>query len=760
VDIHDGGIDAALYRAMGAEAVAAVKNVTMRTAAAPYALTFSRPTTASKQDGTQVSANEPRYEDAEAGFGQAITVEEGTQNLVSYSWNPVQDNSQQTVVATTETWFGQIVYRCTKKLESTYPISVYGSFTIANGQVFTASIYVKPYQATTQNSGILFYQTGVGILASAHTTVVGERVRLVCTYTNNSGSDKTTVNVLFYACGLPNDVTDFGVPMLEQKPYGTTPIGLNATRSPETLTMLKAGVFSDAEGSVQKRIYSFRAYGTNHQYIFDGGGAANKNLVVYIASDSGKPTLVYGTGSAERTITSSGAAVSKDTWYDIGWKWSEDGVTLLVDGVNVGSDSTPPGLQLGDTVHLGSKADGTLQFDGLIDELRDSIHARTDADFAADDASGAPLTFDKWTRFLAHLDGDLSVTAGAAGDVWIDTDDNRLNRWGGSSWTATPFGPGALSVSQLSAITADMGTLTAGSISGSTISGSYITGSTIQGNHITGSTIEGTQITGGTVSGSTIIGGVIKSDDGRTKIQGNTLTMYGASTAQEQLTMGYDATTGAFKFILRNAAGTPTVAISGAGKAEFSGTVTATTMTGLLTGSSITASHITASTIIGGYIQGSTISGGYIQGSTISGGYITGSTIQGAVTRTGSTGFYIMLSSNSLQSHWDTSGYSRKHGWCLEGQYGVLQRYVTGSTFGSIGTNTSDGGLLIADQNTIKIRSSSGINLVGNIGFYGTTAIARQTVPLLSTGATLGQTIDKLNALLTALKNYGLIATA
>ncbi|MDD5501360.1 MAG: hypothetical protein PHH57_06740, partial [Candidatus Omnitrophica bacterium] len=473
-----------------------------------------------------------------------------------------------------------------------------------------------------------------------------------------------------------------------------------------------------------------------------------------------KPTLVYGTGSAERTITSSGAAVSKDTWYDIGWKWSEDGVTLLVDGVNVGSDSTPPGLQLGDTVHLGSKADGTLQFDGLIDELRDSIHARTDADFAADDASGAPLTFDKWTRFLAHLDGDLSVTAGAAGDVWIDTDDNRLNRWGGSSWTATPFGPGALSVSQLSAITADMGTLTAGSISGSTISGSYITGSTIQGNHITGSTIEGTQITGGTVSGSTIIGGVIKSDDGRTKIQGNTLTMYGASTAQEQLTMGYDATTGAFKFILRNAAGTPTVAISGAGKAEFSGTVTATTMTGLLTGSSITASHITASTIIGGYIQGSTISGGYIQGSTISGGYITGSTIQGAVTRTGSTGFYIMLSSNSLQAHWDTSGYSRKHGWCLEGQYGVLQRYVTGSTFGSIGTNTSDGGLLIADQNTIKIRSSSGINLVGNIGFYGTTAIARQTVPLLSTGATLGQTIDKLNALLTALKNYGLIATA
>lgn len=62
-----------------------------------------------------------------------------------------------------------------------------------------------------------------------------------------------------------------------------------------------------------------------------------------------------------------------------------------------------------------------------------------------------------------------------------------------------------LNVSSLSAISSDIGRITAGTITGTTISGNTISGGTI-----TGTTISGTTVNGGAVKGSVIEGGTIK----------------------------------------------------------------------------------------------------------------------------------------------------------------------------------------------------------------------------------------------------------
>ena len=63
-----------------------------------------------------------------------------------------------------------------------------------------------------------------------------------------------------------------------------------------------------------------------------------------------------------------------------------------------------------------------------------------------------------------------------------------------------------LNVNSLSAISSDIGRITAGTITGTSISGNTINGNTINGNTISGNNINGNNISGGTISGTTISG--------------------------------------------------------------------------------------------------------------------------------------------------------------------------------------------------------------------------------------------------------------
>ena len=169
-------------------------------------------------------------------------------------------------------------------------------------------------------------------------------------------------------------------------------VTLDAFRLSETLTIPTAGVLLPTAGTVEQRIYLLRAPDVNEQFIFDGAGPVNQNLQVLVATN-GKLTLRYGTGAA--TVEIQGALyMARGTWYAIAWRWSSAGVALLVNGAVVASSATAPSIEFGANAFFGSRADNTLHLDGLIDDLRISNRARTDAEILAGFNSNAPLPLD------------------------------------------------------------------------------------------------------------------------------------------------------------------------------------------------------------------------------------------------------------------------------------------------------------------------------------------------------------------------------
>jgi hypothetical protein len=61
-------------------------------------------------------------------------------------------------------------------------------------------------------------------------------------------------------------------------------------------------------------------------------------------------------------------------------------------------------------------------------------------------------------------------TSFAINDLWFDTDNGyAISRWNGSSWVLSKFDFNALNVNKLSAISADLGNVTAGNITGVTM---------------------------------------------------------------------------------------------------------------------------------------------------------------------------------------------------------------------------------------------------------------------------------------------------
>lgn len=388
--------------------------------------TFTRASTAYKLDGTSVAIDTPRYEDAAAGFGKAVMAEVGATTLIpsSYGLMTVDSNSDGVVDGFTKSYVNATPVFA---LDGGQRITL-ANVTVADGrgQVYTTTRLAvapnTPYAisadcALTKSGAeritlmVWWYTAADAYISQVSSSEIDPGIaysRQALLATSPATAAKADIYLRIFAKAIgATGVAHFRHAMF-QPAYATS--FHPTTRAAETLTTPKAGVLSDTEGSVQCRVKPLRSYGTNHQYVFDGGGAANHNLQVYIDSTTGKPTLVYGTGAAEVTITSSGAAVVSGTHYGIGWKWGTAGVTLLVNGAPVGTDATAPSLTLGDTMYLGSKADGTLQLDGLLDDDRVSSIARTDEEFLADYASGVPLTVDQWTTLLMDFDDSLVST--------------------------------------------------------------------------------------------------------------------------------------------------------------------------------------------------------------------------------------------------------------------------------------------------------------------------------------------------------------
>lgn len=218
----------------------------------------------------------------------------------------------------------------------------------------------------------------------------------------------------------------------------------------------------------------------------------------------------------------------------------------------------------------------------------------------------------------------------------------------------------------------------------------------------------------------------IQSEYGETMIKGPTLKMYDTPATVEgstspgalRIEMGYSADSSGFIFNMYNAAGTKAITLDSTGN-----------------------------------------------------GVITGGTIQ-----TATTGRRIVMSGDELKS----LNNDVKDGFVLNGANGYLEWYRNSTMTGYIGRTTAAGyeeffinhdRLFLSGVYEMKLSSPS-INIgdvdgdltltadakfEGKIGFFNSTPVAQTTVANLSTSATQGQIIDKLNELIDALQSYNLV---
>lgn len=380
----------------------------------PPAPTFSRSSVAYKSDGTQVASGVPRFEAGK--FGQAVMVEEGATNLLSANQASVETDTTGFINSyrvsstrdTTMHWHG------TASLKVVTPGSVPGEGVRTDapgtaGLPYTASAYIAgDAGGESLHIMIQFFDASGGYLGGNATSFIATTsfTRQEASYTAPAGTAYVSALARTHTASAATFFVD--CLQIEQKPYATSwQYPANGSRSPETLTIPTAGALSASEGTDERWIYLLRSPGANPQYIFDGAGAANQNLAAYVGTD-GKLRLEYGTGAATVTLVGT-TGLAKDTWYHVAWRWSASGVAVLLNGVVEASSTTVPSLALGANAYLGSKADGTSQLGGLIDDLRISSRARTDAEISADYQSTTALPWDNDTTYKLAFDGNLST---------------------------------------------------------------------------------------------------------------------------------------------------------------------------------------------------------------------------------------------------------------------------------------------------------------------------------------------------------------
>jgi len=207
---------------------------------------------------------------------------------------------------------------------------------------------------------------------------------------------------------------------VEEKPYATSYIkttSSTATRSSETLTIPTAGVLNPQEGTVECWVYVPEFWKQGILYwrrIWSIGRNAGAGMyVLYYYPNTGKIHFtIYNSSGVDQIIS-----VDKPTvgWHFFAAKWSASEMALFIDGVKVGSIANPslPSSFADTVISIGCRPDSPLDnVNTLIDDLRISNRARTDAEILSAYQSNQPLPVDAWTTLKADFDGNLDAQGG------------------------------------------------------------------------------------------------------------------------------------------------------------------------------------------------------------------------------------------------------------------------------------------------------------------------------------------------------------
>gem|GEM_PF-2254638 len=387
-------------------------------------LTFRRASPAFADDRGVADVHTPRF--APGRFAQAVRVEEGAANLV-------RNGSLET--GTTIYWYASNNSAAgdngTVGLSSDAVVGRYSlEYTITNHPswgYFGNAFYtyrMRPYFDPAKRYTLSFYAKGVAgsttlwvritdgngtniVMAPQSLTLSPSWQRYVFTFTPAQAGNSPVIH-LQLPSGATGTVRVDGMQLEEGEK--AAPIRPEASASSGEVLSFVGVALPREEGTVEAWVYLDESGVGRERYWFDAAGPANRNLQALVLTD-GRPALRYGTSMATVEIAGS-AALSLGTWHHLAFRWSPTGAALFVDGAAVVADPTPPDLVVADAVYFGSRADGTLQINGLLDDLRLSSRARSDAEIEVAYQRNAPLPWDAWTTYKADFDGSLAAQAG------------------------------------------------------------------------------------------------------------------------------------------------------------------------------------------------------------------------------------------------------------------------------------------------------------------------------------------------------------
>jgi len=381
--------------------------------------TFTRNSIAYLPNGTQVAANVPRFEQGK--FDKAVLVEEGTTNLIGSigsfetdsngdgiadGWNAILYGSIPSLV--NDSLFGIKAQRIANTTSDThFARRITKNVSITGGKTYTFSAYAKTDGVTP---AYLRIDTNGNTPVSRQSlkTTATTWTKLQVTFT--APADATSVYVRCYNDAPIGAVgwVQFDGTQLEEKPYATSFI--DGTRSPETLTIPTAGVLNPQEGTVEFWVKLSHLNPNDYNAFFTSGDvdAPGPRILImreFEGGDVNKIRVFDGDDSTE-VILISVTTLQAGIWYYVAFTWSPSGRKLYVNGVLEASNTRSNNLGFATLAKIGSwMSRGYLN--GLIDDLRISNRARTDAEIAAAYNSNTPAVWDEDTTYLLRFDGNL-----------------------------------------------------------------------------------------------------------------------------------------------------------------------------------------------------------------------------------------------------------------------------------------------------------------------------------------------------------------
>jgi len=371
----------------------------------PADATFTRSSVAYLSDGTQVAANQPRFEPGK--FGKAVMVEEGTTNLLVKNLGAAGDGSIIDILVPNKVWAKRITVEAPNKFSYFGMISVpaqpntkytltYWARLVSGSVVSGTQIYIGSNSQGT---------SGVALLRIDE-ELTSEWKKFVIT-----GQTDANATILTRATfrietntGCTVEIADW---QLEAKPYPTS--FTDGTRAAERLTVPAAEVLNPQEGTVEMFLYvnqAIRDSSVFRRFFEHLPGPGNSNRITMQHNNA--PLWLFTIGDANGNVHSLNIADSEvaDGWRLFTMKWGASEFAVYVDGVKKASISNPTYLPSAVGQNIIIKG----EINTLVDDLRISNRARTDEEILAAYQSGQPLPVDEWTTYKLDFDDKVRIT--------------------------------------------------------------------------------------------------------------------------------------------------------------------------------------------------------------------------------------------------------------------------------------------------------------------------------------------------------------